>query len=167
MALTEPEWDFQTEPMTFEPGTWANPELGEFVGELSTVGWTDPNVAPAYQSLPGWVSTAGMTYAEGLDEQNAINEALKSYAEDLQAQMKDEAAATSDPMAVAAQTVAAAQTAAAQEAAMAAAKSEATKAAALQEEEHQFWSWYGEPEDYGDIGGDPEGGYGEEDPGVW
>jgi len=167
MALTEPEWDFQTEPMTFEPGTFANPELGEFIGDLSTVRWTDPNVAPAYQSFPGYISTAGMTYAEGLDEQNAINEALKSYAEDLQAQMKDEAAATSDPMAVAAQTVAAAQTAAAQEAAMAAAKSEATKAAALQEEEHQFWSWYGEPEDYGDIGGDPEGGYGEEDPGVW
>jgi hypothetical protein len=71
------EWDFQTEPMTFEPGTFANPELGEFIGDLSTATWSDPNVAPSYQSLPGYVSTAGMTYAEGLEKQQAINEALE------------------------------------------------------------------------------------------
>jgi hypothetical protein len=151
------EWDFQTEPISFEPGTFANPELGEFIGDLSTVSWTDPNVAPAYQSLPGYISTAGMTHAEDLEKQKEINAALEHYMEVTlpKHSLPMQELMTVDP---AAQAVADAQVAA-----MAAAKSEATKAAALQEEEHQFWSWYGEPEDYSDAPDPGDVGFGGED----
>jgi hypothetical protein len=105
-----------------------------------------------------------MTHAEGLEKQQEINTALEHY---MEVTLPEHSLPMQELMAVdpAAQAVADAQVAA-----MAAAKSEATKAAALQEEEHQFWSGYGEPEDPGgSFGGDPEGGYGESetDSGGW
>ena len=130
MALTEAEWDFQTEPISFEPGTFANPELGEFIGDLSTVSWSDPNVAPSYQSLPGYVSTAGMTYAEGLEKQQAINEAL----EETQAKQIAHSLPMQELMAVDPAVHHAAT------AAEAAAKTEAERTAALQLEENKYWN---------------------------
>ena len=131
MALTEPEWDFQIEPMTFEPGTWANPEHGKFVGELSTVGWTNPNVAPAYQSLPGYISTAGMTHAEDLEKQKEINAALEHYMEVTlpKHSLPMQELMTVDPAVHHAAT-----------AAEAAAKTEAERTAALQLEENKYWN---------------------------